>query len=318
MRIVNLIENTEGVRGCTAAHGLSFYIETGKHKLLVDLGPSEETLENAKKLGIDLDAVDMVILSHGHYDHSGGILSFAQMNQHAYIYMQRLAAGNYYSDDGEREGRDRYRYIGIDKEIAGLPQVKLLDGDQVIDEEISVFVMDEPAIKRPFSNSRLKEKVDDSYIQDEFRHEQYVVVTEGNRKILISGCAHNGILNILGEYERKYGSQPDAVISGFHLMKKSGYTDDEITEIIDTAKSLKEYRTTFYTCHCTGVKAYESMRCIMGNQLRYVHSGEEIRLKYQKSVQEERRGQFMKWHKFFAWATVICFIITMMTGYEKK
>ena len=119
MRIVNLIENTEGVRGCTAAHGLSFYIETGKHKLLVDLGPSEETLENAKKLGIDLDAVDMVILSHGHYDHSGGILSFAQMNQHAYIYMQRLAAGNYYSDDGEREGQDRYRYIGIDKEIAG-------------------------------------------------------------------------------------------------------------------------------------------------------------------------------------------------------
>ncbi len=87
------------------------------------------------------------------------------------------------------------------------------------------------------------------------RHEQYVVVTEGNRKILISGCAHNGILNILGEYERKYGSQPDAVISGFHLMKKSGYTDDEITEIIDTAKRLKEYRTTFYTCHCTGIKA---------------------------------------------------------------
>ncbi len=85
---------------------------------------------------------------------------------------------------------------------------------------------------------------------------------------------------------------PDAVISGFHLMKKSGYTDDEITEIIDTAKRLKEYRTTFYTCHCTGIKAYESMRCFMGSQLSYVHSGEEIRLEYQKGSQEEGGGEY--------------------------
>jgi 7,8-dihydropterin-6-yl-methyl-4-(beta-D-ribofuranosyl)aminobenzene 5'-phosphate synthase len=281
MRIVNLIENTEGLRGCVYAHGLSFYIETKKHKLLVDLGPSEETLENASKLGIDLGAVDIVILSHGHYDHSGGIIPFSKINSKADIYMQRLATGDYYSDGGEREGSERYRYIGIDKEIADLSQINLLDGDHVIDEEVSVFVIDEPVNRRPFTNSRLKEKVDGSYIQDEFRHEQYVVITEGNRKILISGCAHNGILNILGEYERKYGSQPDAVISGFHLMKKSDYTDDEIAEIIDTAKRLKEYRTTFYTCHCTGVTAYESMRCIMGDQLRYVHSGEDVRLRYQ-------------------------------------
>ena len=106
--------------------------------------------------------------------------------------------------------------------------------------------------------------------------------------------AHNGILNIMGEYERKYGSWPDAVISGFHLMKKSDYTDDEIDEIIDTAQRLKEYRTTFYTCHCTGVKAYESMKCIMGDQLKYVHSGEEVRLKFHKSAEEKRRKQFMR------------------------
>ena len=318
MRIINLIENTEGVHGCASAHGLSFYIETKKHKMLVDLGPSEKTLENAAKLGIDLGAVDMVILSHGHYDHSGGILSFSKINEHADVYMQRLATGDYYSDNGEKEGQDRYRYIGIDKKIAALPQVKLLDGDLVIDDEISLFVMDEPVNNRPFTNSRLKEKVNGSYVQDDFRHEQYVVISEGNRKILISGCAHNGILNILNEYERKYGSNPDAVISGFHLMKKTEYTDDEVAEIVDTAKRLKRFRTTFYTCHCTGVKAYESMRCIMGDQLRYVHSGEEVRLKYQESTEEKRRMHFMKWHRFFAWATVVCFIVTMITGYEKK
>ncbi len=277
MRIVNLIENTEGVSGCVAAHGLSFYIETEKHRLLVDLGPSEKTIENAAALGIDLDKVDTVILSHGHYDHSGGIIPFSEVNDHATIYMQKSAIGEYYSENPENEGE--YRYIGIDKKIGELSQIKLLDGDYEIDDELSVFVMDELPKIRPFTNARLKEKVDESYIRDEFRHEHYVVVSEGNRRILISGCAHNGILNIIGEYKRIFASEPDAVISGFHLMKKTDYTDAEIAEITDTAEKLKAYRTQFYTCHCTGEVAYEVMQVILGNQLHYVHSGEEIRMK---------------------------------------
>ena len=88
MKIVNLIENTEGHSGCVAAHGLSFYVETEKHKLLLDLGPSEETIKNAERSGIDLPAVDTVILSHGHYDHSGGIIPFTKINDKALIYMQ--------------------------------------------------------------------------------------------------------------------------------------------------------------------------------------------------------------------------------------
>ena len=91
MRIINLIENTEGSMGCAYAHGLSFYVETKKHKLLMDLGPSEETLKNAEKLGIDLTQVDTVILSHGHYDHSGGIMAFTKINPDAVIYMQESA-----------------------------------------------------------------------------------------------------------------------------------------------------------------------------------------------------------------------------------
>ena len=78
MRIINLIENTEGADGCAFAHGLSFYVETEKHKLLLDLGPSGETLQNARQLGIDLASIDTVILSHGHYDHSGDVVWLTQ------------------------------------------------------------------------------------------------------------------------------------------------------------------------------------------------------------------------------------------------
>lgn len=72
MRIINLIENTEGNKGCFFEHGLSFYVETKQHKLLVDTGASDAFIHNAKVLGIDLTQIDSVILSHGHYDHSGG------------------------------------------------------------------------------------------------------------------------------------------------------------------------------------------------------------------------------------------------------
>lgn len=276
MRIVNLIENTEGVKGCTSAHGLSFYVETEKHKLLVDLGPSEETIKNAEVLGIDLKAVDTVVLSHGHYDHSGGIMPFSSINSTATIYMQKSAPGEYYADDGVAEDRDRYTYIGIDKNIADLPQIKLVEGDYEIDDELTLFTIEEREEDVPFTNARLLEKKDSGYIRDDFRHEHFLVIKDGGRHILISGCAHNGIVNILKEYIRKFGEEPDVVISGFHLMKKTDYSDVQMRVITDTAKELQKYHTIFYTCHCTGIPAYDAMHEIMGDQLRYVHSGDEV------------------------------------------
>ncbi len=336
MKIINLIENTEGAAGCSYAHGLSFYIEVGKHKILFDLGPSGETLDNARKLRIDLTKVDTVVLSHGHYDHSGGILPFAKLNPGAQIIMQKNAGEEYYADDGVKteenteaaskagfeeintDGKikeitedikeiteeinstaketkadtcikistetgvetsiekNRYRYIGIDKDILKLPQVKLISGDYLIDEGIELFTLKKRTHKLPFTNKRILEKVGDKYIGDEFDHEHYLVIREQGRAVLISGCAHNGIISITDAYMEKYGSAPDLAISGFHLMKKTEYTETEITEIREIAETLRSYPTEFITCHCTGTAAYDVMKEIMKDKLNYVHSGERI------------------------------------------
>ena len=127
MKIVTLVENTCGHEACIAEHGLSLYIETEKHKLLLDTGQTDAVVKNAEVLGIDLSAVDTVILSHGHYDHSGGILPFSQINHSAQIIMQRQAAEPHYNGD---------RYIGIDKAILELPNVRLIDGDVQLDDEL--------------------------------------------------------------------------------------------------------------------------------------------------------------------------------------
>ena len=277
MRIINLIENTEGRSGCACAHGLSFYVVTKKHRMLLDLGPSGETLQNAQTLGIDLAKVDTVILSHGHYDHSGGILPFARINDRALIYMQESAVGDYYSDRG-RSAPERYEYIGIDKNIAKLPQVRFLQGDHWIDDELELFTIKNRSHKLPSSNKRILVRRGDQLLCDDFVHEQFLVIREGPKRVLMSGCAHSGILSIMDAFCDKYGVEPDMVISGFHLMKKTDYTGDEIREIDEIAGELKKYSTRFITCHCTGLPAFDRMKAIMGDQLAYVHSGEEIDL----------------------------------------
>ena len=277
MKIINLIENTEGTSGCACAHGLSFYIETRKHKLLLDLGPSAETLNNAKKLGIDLTAVDTVVLSHGHYDHSGGIMEFTRLNPNATIYMQQTAGKDYFADDGGDAGTDRLRYIGIDKEILRLSQVKIIQGDCRIDDELELFTIGKRKYELPFTNKNLLIRTSqNAYIQDDFDHEHYLVLRADGYSILLSGCAHNGILSIMDAYVQKYDSAPNAVISGFHLMKGSEYTGQETETIIDIAAALKRYPTKFFTCHCTSIPAYNIMKETMGEQLQYVHSGDAL------------------------------------------
>lgn len=271
MKIISLMENIKGDCALHAEHGLSIYVETGKHKILVDTGASAKTWENAAALGVNPEQIDTVFLSHGHYDHSGGLLSFAEQNRDARIYMHTLAGGDYYDVKGPKE-----KYIGIDKDILKLPQCVLLAQDVRLDEELSVFGNVTGRRKWPKSNLILKEKKGDTFEQDSFAHEQYVVVESEGKRILISGCAHNGILNILDRFRELYGGDPDVVVSGFHMMKKEDYEEDEVTLIEEVAAELKDMDTLFYSGHCTGLPAFAMMKEIMGEKLQYMHSGDRI------------------------------------------
>ena len=379
MRIINLAENTEGAAGCGFEHGLCFYIETEHHKLLMDTGQSDLFIKNAEKLGVDLTKVDTVVLSHGHYDHGGGILPFAEINPDAKIYVQASAFGEYYSIDSKGQPH----YIGLAEGIRELPQIVVVgskpdsaekedaqsevdtegsfeDGIYRIDDELSLFTGIGNEHPIPSANQRLMKKTEEDMVQDDFSHEQCLVINEGTKSVLLSGCAHHGILNILDRYRELYGGDPDVVISGFHMMKRHGYSDADITMIIDTALELRKLRTVFYTGHCTGVEPYNAMKKLMGDKLHYVHSGDEIRIRTKlerilwkvvdrepevdlayreahradeaqqeaKAVRKQndhaakaanrKRSAYMKCHKFFAWATVACFVMTMVTGYKRK
>lgn len=267
MKIITLIENTSKAPRFHAEHGLSLYIETSNHRLLMDTGASGLAWENADTLGIDLAKVDTVVISHGHYDHAGGLLEFVKRNPRADIYMQKKALGKFYHGE---------RYIGIAPEIANLPQLKLVEGEYSIDEELELFSNISGRILWPEGNQLLSELVDGIHRQDEFLHEQCLVVKEKETKVLISGCAHNGIINILDRYQELYQGYPDLVISGFHMMKKTDYTEAEKENIKATARKLKDLPTVFYTGHCTGEPAFALMKPIMGERLCSLGAGEMV------------------------------------------
>ena len=268
MRIVTLVENTCGHEDCIAEHGLSIYIETEKHKLLLDTGQTDAVVKNAETLGIDLSAVDTVILSHGHYDHSGGILPFAEENPEARIIMQKSAAEPHYNGE---------RYIGIDTDILKLPNIQLIDGDMELDDELFLFSGITGRRCYPQGNKKLSRMENGVQVPDDFLHEQCLVIKQNGKSWLLSGCSHNGILNIIDRYREIFGNAPDYVITGFHMMKKDGeHTEAEKTVIIQTAQELAKMNTVFYSGHCTGIPAFEMMKDIMRDKLIALHSGEEI------------------------------------------
>ncbi len=169
MVAVNTYEDNNSCRKYLRSRGLyrrawlSLYIETEKHKLLLDTGQTDAVVKNAGMLGIDLSAVNTVILSHGHYDHSGGIIPFSQINHTAQIIMQRKAAEPHYNGA---------RYIGIDKAILDLPNVRLIDGDVRLDDELFLFGGITGRRCYPQGNRKLSRMENGEKIPDDFSHEQ--------------------------------------------------------------------------------------------------------------------------------------------------
>ena len=115
MIVKALMENTACSRDFRTEHGLSLYIEACGRKILFDMGQSRAFAENAQKMGVSLDAVDFAVLSHGHYDHGGGLSAFLTENDHAPVYVSRHAF--------EKHGNAAGKEIGLAPELASDPRL---------------------------------------------------------------------------------------------------------------------------------------------------------------------------------------------------
>lgn len=252
MKIYTLMENTACRKDLASEHGLSLYIEVGDKKLLFDAGQSAAFAENAENMGIDLSQVDAAILSHGHYDHSGGLTRFLECNAHASVYLTPEALEPHYH---------AIRYIGVSPTLADHPRLRFVRENTTLFPGITL--RRDLTLRRQIEHGGLTMVEKGKKIAEDFRHEQYLLIEEDGRRILFSGCSHRGIENIAEHF------RPDILIGGFHFSKLS--TDDR--RLISAAETLKAVGCTCYTGHCTGEKQFGVMKKIMGDQLLYLHAG---------------------------------------------
>lgn len=254
MKIVTLMENTACREDLCFEHGLSLYIETGNHKILFDAGQSAAFADNAEKLGVDLGKVEIAVLSHGHYDHSGGLQKFLEINETAPVYVSFHAFEPHYSANG---------YIGMDPALKSSLRIRYVAEETLLEEGITLHRMETV----PMDTAGLLVEENGVRKPDDFRHEQYLLLEEQGMRILISGCSHKGILNIMEAF------RPDILIGGFHFMKM----EDEI-QLRSAAEKLLQYDTVYYTGHCTGQKQYDYLKTIMGDKLHYIATGTILEL----------------------------------------
>lgn len=258
MKITCLIENTSINEDIAAEHGLSLFIETAGKKILFDMGQTDAFSHNAAKRGVSLSDVDFAVLSHGHYDHGGGLEAFLGINKKAPVYLNRLAFEPHYN------GKEKY--IGLDKSLENSNRLVYTDDTFDICDGVSLNSCNGKEKIIETDSGGLYKMNGNDFIPDDFTHEQYLLIEENGKKILISGCSHKGIINICEWF------RPDVLIGGFHFSK---YPLDE--RILSLAEKLDSYGTVFYTCHCTGAEQFEFMKNKMKN-LNYISAGETINI----------------------------------------
>lgn len=271
MLIKTLVENTSISDDLASEHGLSLYIETKEHKIIFDTGASHIFYENAEKLGVDIGQIDYLVISHGHYDHGGGLKKFLQENTRAEVFIHRLALGKHYA----LRTREEIVYIGLDEDLKEDKRI-VFTGDRFsINKGIHLFSNVAQKEPPPKSNTGLLREYQGQKIDDNFKHEQNLVIEEDDIVLLITGCAHNGIINILEKFYEIQGRMPSHVIGGFHL--SSRLVGNEPPETIDyISRYLLDTKAKYYTCHCTGLEPYQQLKDKMGDRIDYLSTGSEI------------------------------------------
>ncbi len=265
MRTITLMENVCYQAGLKAEHGFSLYIESQETKILFDTGQSSAFADNARLLGVDLSQIDHLVISHGHYDHTGGIVRFLQENSRATIWMHPLALEDKFNGS---------RYIGIDKSIQ-LPaqRVQFIEQSRKIAENITLLPQIEIAFPEDCHFQGMTVHHSGSISEDIFADEISIAWQTGNGVTVISGCAHRGISNTMETAKKFTGLPVTRVLGGFHL---KGSSFAMIQKLADYFR--KERVEQIGVSHCSGVEAYHILRQELQERVFYNHTGYEIQI----------------------------------------
>ncbi len=256
-------------------HGLSLYMVINGMKILFDTGKSGDFIKNAELLEIDLNNLDYVVLSHGHYDHTGGFKTLVDTVKNSYT----LVVGKdfFNSKYGLLEG-NTYKYLGnsFDKEYIHENNIKITYINEdifYITENIIIFTNFKRTNDFELPNKRFQIKQEDKYSLDNFTDEIVLAVKCEKGLLVILGCSHVGIVNILETIVERTGMPIYGIVGGTHLIEA-----DEL-RLNSTIDYFKEKDIHILgMSHCTGKNAILEIQREFGNKYLYNNTGNIIKL----------------------------------------
>jgi 7,8-dihydropterin-6-yl-methyl-4-(beta-D-ribofuranosyl)aminobenzene 5'-phosphate synthase len=271
MKIHTLVENEALDSRFKAANGLSLLIETGGKTILFDVGPDGTFLENAEALGLAIEDVDYLVVSHGHVDHGGALSLFLEKNEKARVFMRGEAFEPHYRkkalsfiDVGlPLVESDRIEFVADRREIA--PGLCLLSGFPR-----AGFV--------PAANRKSYVRRDGRMRRDDFCHELLLLVEEEGRSFAFTGCSHSGVTNMMDAALSSTGrASIDFVIGGMHLFHSRLLPLKFARDMERLGARLNAYADTrYYTGHCTLSEGYEALHRRLGDRIVPIHAGTSL------------------------------------------
>lgn len=248
-KITILIENYSPVSlGLTGEHGLSMYIEYNNNKYLFDVGQSGNALYNAFKLNKRIDSINSIILSHGHYDHVGGLEEFLKyINRNINIYTPPKAFEKKYVIN-EHFGSKYIGFLQPKEYLETNLKAKFIDLKEYEEIAKGMHTFSHVPLTNDFEKSpdALKVKRDGKFVVDEFFDDLSLVLETDKGLVILLGCAHRGMVNICTEVKKKLNKNIFAVIGGTHIQR---YDKKYLSFIKDYIKS--ENIQVFAPNHCT-------------------------------------------------------------------
>lgn len=240
MKITCLVNNFSKNRNLIDEHGLSFYIEKDNKKILFDTGLEKALFHNAKALNIDLTDIDYVVLSHSHNDHTGGLSEFLKINSKAKVIAHKEVFLEKFS---KRTGE--MKFIGLSKEGLDLKRFEFIEDNYKLNQNIFLYGNLGDYEEARETNHFIK--IDNEYLPDMSKDEIYLVIKENGYDIIITGCSHRGIINIITEMqESSLLWERFFLFGGLHFRSKNW---KELLELNQELQDLGIKRA--FVNHCT-------------------------------------------------------------------